>query len=72
MNIEERIAMLEDLLEIDEGTLKGDELLTEVEEWTSMAALALIVLMDETYNKKLTGEQIKNFKTVRDIVKIME
>ncbi len=72
MNIEERIAMLEDLLEIDEGTLKGDELLTEVEEWTSMAALALIVLMDETYNKKLTGEQIKNFKTVRDILNIME
>ena len=72
MSINERIALLEDLLEIDVGTLKGDELLTEIAEWTSMAALALIVLMDETYNKKLTGEQIRKFITVRDILNIME
>jgi acyl carrier protein len=37
-----------------------------------MAKLSLIVLMDEECNKKLTGEQIREFKIVADILNFME
>ena len=33
-----------------------------------MAKLSLIVLCDEEFGKKLTGEQIRAFKTVGDII----
>lgn len=36
-----------------------------------MAKLTLIVLCDEEFSKKLTGEQINAFKTVKDILDFM-
>ena len=37
-----------------------------------MAKLSLIVLFDDEFGKKLTGEQIRSFVTVGDILKAME
>lgn len=71
MTNQEKIALLEDMLELDEGTLTGHTALTEIEEWNSMAKLSLIVLMDEEFSKKLTGYQIKQFTTVQDILSFM-
>lgn len=68
---EEKIAMLEDLLELDGGSLKPEMELSEIEEYDSMAKLSLIVLMDDEFGKKLTGEQIREFKTVQDILDFM-
>ena len=36
-----------------------------------MAKLALIVLMDDEFGIKLTGDMIKGFKTVADILVVM-
>ncbi|MDO9155188.1 MAG: acyl carrier protein [Paludibacter sp.] len=71
MTNEEKIKMIEDALEIDANTLKEETLLAEVQEYDSMAKLTLIVLCDDEFNKKLTGEQIKEFKTVKDILDFM-
>ncbi len=71
MTNEEKIAMLEDMLELDGGTLAPETVLAEVEEYDSMAKLSLIVMMDEECGKKLTGEQIREFKTVQDILDFM-
>jgi acyl carrier protein len=71
MTNQEKIALLEDMLELEEGTLNGDIELTDVEEWDSMAKLSFIVLMDEEFNKKVTGHQIKGFKTLQDILDFM-
>jgi acyl carrier protein len=67
----EKIAMLEDMLEMEGGSLKEDTTLKEVPVWDSMAALSLIVLCDEQFGKKLSGEQILKFKTVKDIMDFM-
>ncbi len=72
MTNREKIALFEDMLELDEGTITGDTALTDVEEWNSMAKLSLIVLMDEEFSKKLTGNQIKEFKIIQDILDFME
>ncbi|GAB1448412.1 hypothetical protein MASR2M44_14210 [Bacteroidota bacterium] len=71
MTNQEKIALLEDALEIESGTLNESTMLSDVAEYDSMAKLSLIVLCDEEFSKKLTGEQIKEFKTVGDILNFM-
>lgn len=72
MTDQEKIAMLEETWEIDEGTLDADTVLADVDEYDSMAKLSLIVLMDDEFGVKLTGDVIKGFETVGDILKLME
>ena len=71
MTDQEKIALIEETLELDEGTLTADTLLEDVDEYDSMAK-SLIVMMDDEFEVKLTGEMIKGFKTVGDILAVME
>lgn len=71
MTNQEKIALIEETLEIDGGTLTENTLLSDVAEYDSMAKLTLIVLCDDEFNKKLTGEQIRAFVTVKDILDFM-
>lgn len=72
MTNEEKISMIEEALEIDANTLTEETILTEIKEYDSMAKLTLIVLFDDEFNKKLTGEKIKEFKIVKDIIDFMD
>lgn len=71
MTNEEKIALLEDMLELEAGTLKPEMELNAIDEYDSMAKLSLIVLFDEECSKKLTGEEIRTFKTIGDILAAM-
>ncbi len=72
MTQEDKIAMLEEMLELDGGVLEPATELTSIDEYDSMAKLSLIVLMDDEFGKKLTGERIRQFKTVQDILDFMD
>lgn len=71
MTNEEKIALLEDMLELDNGSLKPETELSSIDEYDSMAKLSLIVLMDDEFGKKLTGDQIVKFTTIGDILDFM-
>ena len=71
MTTERKLELLEDMMELDSGTLKPDTVLTDVEEWDSMAMLSLIVLVDDECGKSLTSKEIKGFVTVQDILNYM-
>lgn len=71
MTEKEKIALLEDMLELDEGALTPEMELSAIDEYDSMAKLSLIVLFDDECGKKLTGEEIRTFKTVGDIIAAM-
>ncbi len=71
MTNREKLAMLEDMLELDEGALTEDTVLDDIDEYDSMAKLSLIVLMEDEFGVKLTGDVIKGFETVGDIVALM-
>lgn len=71
MTNEEKIALLEDMLELEAGALTPETVLADIDEYDSMAKLSLIVLMDDECGKKLTGEQIREFKTIQDILDFM-
>ena len=71
MTEREKLALLEDMMELDEGDLTADKALEDVEEYDSMAKLSLIVLMEDEFGVKLTGDMIKGFETVSDIIALM-
>ena len=71
MTEREKLALLEDMLELEEGDLSIDQILEDIDEYDSMAKLSLIVLMEDEFGVKLTGEMIKGFETVGDIVTLM-
>lgn len=68
----EKMAMIEETLELDEGTLTEDTLLDDIEEYDSLGKLSLIVLCDDEFNKVLSSDIIKGFKTVKDILDFMD
>lgn len=72
MTNKEIINFIEDSLEIDMNTLSENSLLLDIPEYDSMAKLSVIILADEEFNKKLTGETMRDFKTVGDIVEFLK
>lgn len=71
MTDREKLAMLEETWEMDEDSLTAETALEDVDEYDSMGKLSLIVLMDDEFGVKLTGDMIKGFETVGDILKLM-
>ena len=71
MDEKEKLALLEETFEVDEGTLTPETNLDDVDEYDSMSKLSLIVMVEDNFGKKLTGAEIKAFKTVQDILNVM-
>lgn len=71
MNNQEIINLIEDTLEVELNSLTENTLLADIEEYDSMAKLSIIVLADDEFNKKLTGETMREFVNVGDIVRFL-
>lgn len=71
MNEQEKLALLEEIMELDEGTLSVDDVLEDYEEWDSITALSFIAMMDEKFGKTVTGADIKGLHTVADAIEMM-
>lgn len=71
MKDKEKLEMIEEMLDLDEGTLLPEQVLTDLEEWDSIAVISLIALMDEEYNKQIKGSDIKQLQTVADVLALM-
>ena len=72
MTTKEKLTLLEDMFDMDEGTLEPAIALSDLDEWDSMAKLSLIVLMDDECGKELKSDDIKKFNTVQDILDYMD
>lgn len=72
MDKNKKIELLADLFEVENNEIVENQELDSFEPWDSMSKLSLIVLMDEECGKKLTGEQIRSFKTIGDIMTFMD
>ena len=71
MEVAKRLALLEEVMELDEGTLAPEMKLGEIEEYDSMVKLSLIVLMKDEFDKTITVKEINNFVTVQDVLDFM-
>ncbi len=71
MDQKKKLELLEDMMDLDEGTLSPDTDLADLDEWDSLSKLSLIVLMDDECGKKVTGAEVRTYKTVNDILNAM-
>lgn len=58
---------LSEVLEVPVGTLSGDEKLSDLEEWNSMAMVSFIAFADEHFGKTLSPRQFAACDTIDDL-----
>ena len=72
MELTKKLALIEEALDVEEGSLKPETPLDDVEEWDSIAMLSLIAMLDDEFGKTISGKELKALKTVADILARME
>lgn len=68
MSTEEKISLIEQCMDLEEGTLQLESQVNDFEEWDSLTALSVIAVVAEKTNHTISGEDLKKAKTVSDIV----
>lgn len=68
MNTTEFLLALDEMLELDPGTLTGTEALEDLENWDSLAVISFIALVDEKLGLVVEGEKLVKAKTVADLL----
>jgi acyl carrier protein len=72
MELQEILELLEEVMDIEEGLLTPESELAEVDEWDSLSKLALMAEVKKRVNRRLSTEEILNFKTVQDIIDYLQ
>ena len=71
MTIKEFLLSLDDLLQVEPGTVKGFEDLDSLESWDSLAIISFMALVDEHFGVGLQAKQIAECKTVADLMGLL-
>ena len=72
MELKEKLALIEEAIDVDEGTFTPETILADVDEWDSVAAISYIALLDEEFGVSISAKEIKSFKTVADAISYMK
>lgn len=72
MTTQDKLCLLGTIMEATNGELTENTLVSELEEWDSLVQLGLIVLMKDEFDRVLPAKDIKNIKSVRDILDYMK
>lgn len=72
MTNQEKMENIADLLDLEVEEINEDTILSEYEEWDSVAILSFIALMDEEFGRAVKGAEIRALKTVKDLMDMME
>ena len=68
MDRKDFLLALDEMLELDAGTLTGDEVQETLENWDSQAVISFNALDDEKLGVVLEGEKLAKAKTVSDLL----
>ena len=71
MDEQEKLEVLAEIFDWDVGELLPEKQLDELS-WDSMAMLSVIAMAKARFNRKVPGAQIRAFKTVKDVLDIMQ
>lgn len=63
---------VKEALEIEDREISLDDEFRSYEEWTSIAFLSLIAMIDEEYDVILTGNKFKTMETLRDVLEAIK
>ena len=67
----EKLEKIAEILDLEVEEIKAEALLSDYEEWDSVAILSFIALMDEEFGRSVKGAEIKQFETVSDLMNAM-
>jgi acyl carrier protein len=67
MTREEFLLSIDELLELEPGTLKGSELVTDLENWDSLSIVSFMGLAQARYNVTLSAKGIAACQSVDDL-----
>ena len=70
MTDNEKIKEIEEIMDVEDNSLKPEDELDNFDEWDSMTKLALIASSQKVFGKEITGSQLKDCKTVSDLLKL--
>lgn len=68
----EKIKIIEEIMDLNEGALTPETTLKDIEEWDSVAFLSFIAMMDDEFGKTIKGSVVREQKTVADLMALME
>ncbi|QCN96758.1 acyl carrier protein (plasmid) [Azospirillum argentinense] len=68
MDRKEFLLALDEMLELDAGTLTGAEDLESIDSWDSLAVISFIALVDEKLGHVVEGEKLVKAKTVDELL----
>lgn len=58
--------------ETPEDTFTMDVDFKSLDEWSSLTALSIIAMVDEEYDKRLTGAELRSVKTIGELYQLIE
>ncbi len=71
MTCAEKIAKIEEIMELDPGELALETRLVDYVEWDSISKLAFVSLVEETTGKMLSAEDVQKIVSVQDAAVLM-
>lgn len=71
MNAQQFLDKITEILEIDRGTLKGDEDLDSLDNWDSLAVISFIAMADEELGMIVDAEKLADAKSVKDLLSLV-
>lgn len=63
------LAQMQEILEIEDRTLSLDEKFRELPEWSSLAYLSTIAMIDDEYNVIISAADFRELQTLGDIAR---
>jgi len=71
VNKSEFYATIDDILELPIGTIKGDELLTSLPTWDSLAVVSYIATCNGLFGVVIPGDNVKKSRSIQDLVALV-
>lgn len=72
MTMKEKLALIEDCMDLETGTLNPEDEVEKFEEWDSVTILSLIAVIDDHFHRILSGQDLRKVKTIADVLAFME
>lgn len=72
MKDERKLELIAEILDVEQESLTPETILSDLEEWDSIALISFMAMMDDEFDKIVKGADVKAQKTVADIMALME
>lgn len=72
MDTQTFLEQMKEILDIEDRELSMEDEFKGFDEWSSLASLSLIAMVDEEYEVTLSGDDIRNAVTVQDLFNLIK